>query len=1292
MKVFLIFFCLTLVFSEKYLSNNTQNSIVCTPITNNTISSADTICNGAIPLALSGTAPAGGAAPYSFLWLQSTNGTTWVPASGINNQPGYNPPALTTSTFFRRLVISDPSCTESDTSAAILITVVNLANAGINQTVCGDSTILLANTPVVGIGTWTLIGGAGTFQNINNPNTAVSAMNNGINAFLWTVNSGVCPISRDTVLVDSYKPATVSNAGPDISLCSVNSYTLAANTPAFGTGAWNLISPSGPSLSSVTQPNAVVSNLQPGQNVLEWVISTTVCPASRDTIIITVFTPPSQANAGADLSFCGSSGQLQAQNPTSGIGTWSVISGTANFANPNNPSATCTGLTIGNNTLLWTVNGGPCGSSSDTVLVQSFSLPSVSLAGNDQVFCNSFTATLNANTPSVGTANWNVITTGPSLSNSLSPSSAVSGLIPGINSLEWVISNGACPPSRDTVAITVFALPGNSFAGNDQIVCTTSAVMNASTPLVGTGQWSIVAGNGSFSSPASPTSNVIGLASGQNIFTWTLVNGTCPVSSDTVVITVQPALTAPNAGPDQTICINSSVLSANTPSNGTGTWNAVTGGPVFSNPTNPNTSVGGLVLGQNILVWLIGNGQCASLQDTVVITVIANPSSVNAGNDFSVCGDSAGLSALTPQPGTGIWTIIGGGASIANISSPTTTVAGLSLGLNTLVWTVTNGVCSSVSDTLLINSLDSVSLAVAGSNQSVCGSSAALNAVVPVSGTGTWNSLTAGVLISNPASANAGVSNLVSGPNVFEWVVSNGACPDSRDTVIVDATLLPTNVNAGPDQNICGDSTFLNAAIPVNGAGSWSVISGTGVITNALSPNSFVSALSPGQNIFLWSVVNGTCSAVTDTVVLFSLGPVTIANAGNNQNLCAQTNSSINANLPVSGTGTWSVVSGTAVVANPSSPGSNVSSLQSGDNAFVWTISNGACPDSRDTIIIHVFPLPSAANAGPDQNVCGNNVALAAIAPTAGTGSWSVISGAANFVNASLNNTSASGLNNGNNLLLWTVSSGVCPPSYDTVQILILPSPSIAVAGPDSEICAFNYTLNGSIPVVGTGTWNLLSGAGTITQPGAATTPVTALGVGVNVFEWVISNGLCPDSRDTVQVTAYALPTIANAGPDLNTDMSSIQLAGNTPSVGTGTWSIFSGQGTVAPLNSPNAFISGLQDGYTSLVWTITNGVCPSSSDTLLVFYSSLLIPEVITPNGDGKNDVFEIIAFKGIGGIKLEVFNRWGGRVYYSENYQHDFDGRNLSEKDLADDTYYYVLSLPDERTFTGFLLIKRK
>ncbi len=73
-----------------------------------------------------------------------------------------------------------------------------------------------------------------------------------------------------------------------------------------------------------------------------------------------------------------------------------------------------------------------------------------------------------------------------------------------------------------------------------------------------------------------------------------------------------------------------------------------------------------------------------------------------------------------------------------------------------------------------------------------------------------------------------------------------------------------------------------------------------------------------------------------------------------------------------------------------------------------------------------------------------------------------------------------------------------------------------------------------------------------------------------------------------------------------------------------------------------------------------------------------VFIPNVFTPNGDGTNDLFEIvrndrknqIITNEFQSLELQVFNRWGRVVYDSSNYLSNWDGGNLS-----DGVYYYVL-----------------
>lgn len=72
-------------------------------------------------------------------------------------------------------------------------------------------------------------------------------------------------------------------------------------------------------------------------------------------------------------------------------------------------------------------------------------------------------------------------------------------------------------------------------------------------------------------------------------------------------------------------------------------------------------------------------------------------------------------------------------------------------------------------------------------------------------------------------------------------------------------------------------------------------------------------------------------------------------------------------------------------------------------------------------------------------------------------------------------------------------------------------------------------------------------------------------------------------------------------------------------------------------------------------------------------------IPNVITPNGDGKNDTFVV----GAPNTRIEIFNRWGKRVFASDNYADDWG------KGVLNGTYYYQLTLPGNSICKGWIQV---
>ena len=79
-----------------------------------------------------------------------------------------------------------------------------------------------------------------------------------------------------------------------------------------------------------------------------------------------------------------------------------------------------------------------------------------------------------------------------------------------------------------------------------------------------------------------------------------------------------------------------------------------------------------------------------------------------------------------------------------------------------------------------------------------------------------------------------------------------------------------------------------------------------------------------------------------------------------------------------------------------------------------------------------------------------------------------------------------------------------------------------------------------------------------------------------------------------------------------------------------------------------------------------------SRTDTIVVdilLDCDLSIPNVFTPNGDGKNDEFAISA-NGIKTFWIEIYNRWGKKEFESSDITKSWDGKKVS-----DGTYFYII-----------------
>lgn len=74
-------------------------------------------------------------------------------------------------------------------------------------------------------------------------------------------------------------------------------------------------------------------------------------------------------------------------------------------------------------------------------------------------------------------------------------------------------------------------------------------------------------------------------------------------------------------------------------------------------------------------------------------------------------------------------------------------------------------------------------------------------------------------------------------------------------------------------------------------------------------------------------------------------------------------------------------------------------------------------------------------------------------------------------------------------------------------------------------------------------------------------------------------------------------------------------------------------------------------------------------------------LPNTFTPNNDGANDLYTPIESQFISRVDMEVFNRWGQKVFVTQEPSINWDGTNMGGKELADGVYFYTCRVFEER-----------
>jgi gliding motility-associated-like protein len=142
-----------------------------------------------------------------------------------------------------------------------------------------------------------------------------------------------------------------------------------------------------------------------------------------------------------------------------------------------------------------------------------------------------------------------------------------------------------------------------------------------------------------------------------------------------------------------------------------------------------------------------------------------------------------------------------------------------------------------------------------------------------------------------------------------------------------------------------------------------------------------------------------------------------------------------------------------------------------------------------------------------------------------------------------------------------------------------------------------------------------------------------------------------------------------------------VQFKNNSIGVESYLWDF--GDGNTSEEKSPSYQFTSYGEQEVELLATTAN--CRDSISFGFTLYK-VDVPNVITPNNDGKNDNFHPSGIENSGEWNLDVYNRWGKLIYQEEDYLSDWNGESE-----VDGVYYYLLTAPDDSFCKGWLQVIR-
>ncbi|MCB0401386.1 MAG: gliding motility-associated C-terminal domain-containing protein [Flavobacteriales bacterium] len=748
--------------------------------------------------------------------------------------------------------------------------------------------------------------------------------------------------------------------------------------------------------------------------------------------------------------------------------------------------------------------------------------------------------------------------------------------------------------------------------------------------------------------PTDTNQTATGLCAGT--YTVTVTDANNCISSDTITVNPSNGLNLAISSIVPETCFGNCDASA--------TVVTGAGSPPFTytwNPTGQITPTAtGLCVG-NYMVVVTDSSNCmdsisANVTGPNILTVTASintPISCNNSNDgvaiANVAGGTAGYSY--------VW----------NTVPAQTSQMATGLGAGTYIVTVTDANGCTAMDTVTLTEPSAIlaNETLTFPNCNLCDGSIS---VAPTGGVGPYTYLwTTPSAPPSPQPVTATINNL---------------CAGAYTLVITDSTGCQANF-AYPLSNIAGpvpNTTVTNVSCngDCNGAISAAPSGGTAPYAYFWNPSgdttNSISGLCAGQYSLNVTDANGCVGVAIDSV---TQPDVLLANINS---------SNVSCNASCDGWAVSNTLGGTAPFSYNWTPGNlpqdSITNLCPGTYYVTVTDSNNCIVNDSVTIIApSTITVTNATTSVSCSSACDG---AATVTPAGGVGPYTY----------QWNGNTAPGqtntLNNlcfGNNIVVIIDQNGCS--IIDTVAIGAIDT-VIADAGPDTTICLGDFVQLKGVPtgIFTSVEWFVLPGMFSIGTTDTLTFTPTATGTICFVYQ---VNGPCI-ATDTVCITVEALPII-DAGPNV-----SIIEGGSTTLSASGgsnyTWtpgSTLSDSTIANPVATPTQTTTYYVTGYSP------NG-CPATDSVTVTVLPTVKFPDGISPNGDGKNDVWIIDFIEQFPNNVVEIYNRWGELLFHADGYQQDWDGTYNGEP-LPVGTYYYVIELNEEgyEPYTGPITVLR-